>query len=63
MEVSGELYVPAAVPLGRNPGTYPTVGRVGPKVGLDILEKRKICCLSGKSNRNPPTSIPEIKLT
>jgi hypothetical protein len=38
MEVSGHLYVPVDIPTGELPGTH----RMGPRVGLDAVEKRKI---------------------
>jgi hypothetical protein len=43
MEVSGQLHVPAALPPGEKaPGTHWIGGWVGPSVGLDAVEKRKI---------------------
>jgi hypothetical protein len=35
MGVGGQLHAPAALPLGKRPGTYCTGGWVGPRAGLD----------------------------
>ena len=40
MEVSGQLYDPAALSMGKNPGTHRMGGHLGPRSALDILEKR-----------------------
>jgi hypothetical protein len=43
MDVSGQLHVPKALSPGKEPaGTHSTGGRVGPRVGLDAVEKTKI---------------------
>jgi hypothetical protein len=48
MEVSGQLHAPAALPPGeRAPGTPCIGGWVGPRAGLDDMEKRKIFPLPG----------------
>jgi hypothetical protein len=39
MEVSGQNHAPAALTSGRDHGTHWTGGRVGPKTGLEVLEK------------------------
>jgi hypothetical protein len=35
MEVSGKLYTPVALPLGKNPGTFLIGGWVAPRASLD----------------------------
>jgi hypothetical protein len=48
MEVSSELHAPAALPPGeRAPGTHWIGVLVGPKAGLDNVEKRKFLTLLG----------------
>jgi hypothetical protein len=43
MEVSDQLYSPAALPPGeRTPGTHWIGGWVGLRAGLDVVEERKI---------------------
>jgi len=39
MEVSGQHNAPAAVPRGKNAGTNWVGGSLGPREGLDVLEK------------------------
>jgi len=47
MEVSGQLHVLAALPLGKEP-QYPLYGRlVGLRSGLDVVAKRKIPASAG----------------
>jgi len=41
MEVSGQIYVPAALTEGKCPGTNWIGGRVSPRSGLDAVTKRK----------------------
>jgi hypothetical protein len=42
MEVSGQFHAPAALPSGKqDPGTHWTRGCVGPRTGLDAMEKGK----------------------
>jgi hypothetical protein len=42
MEVNGQLHAPATSPLGKEP-RYPLDNKwVGPRVGLETAEKRKI---------------------
>jgi hypothetical protein len=40
MEVSSELHALAALPPGKNHGTHRIGGWIGPRAGLDTLEKR-----------------------
>jgi hypothetical protein len=43
MEVIGQLHAPAALPSGKElPVTYCIGGWVGPRAGLDAVEKREI---------------------
>jgi hypothetical protein len=48
MEASGQLNTPAALSSGKGP-RYPEDIKVGPRTGLDVVEKREIffCCLNG----------------
>jgi len=41
MELSGQLHVPAALPLGEIPGYHWIGGWVGLRAGLDVVDKRK----------------------
>jgi hypothetical protein len=50
MELSGQFYIPAALPLGDNFGTNLVGG------GLGILEKRKLSCSYWDSNSGPSCS-------
>jgi hypothetical protein len=44
MEESGQLHAPVALPPGKEPlGTLWKGGWVGPRVGLDVVEKKKSC--------------------
>jgi hypothetical protein len=46
--VSGQLHAPAALPPGeRATGTHWIGGWVGPRAGLDAVEKRKFLTLPG----------------
>jgi hypothetical protein len=55
LETSDQLHAPAALSQGKNPGSHWIGGWVGPRDGLDVLEKRIISypyrdiffCLSG----------------
>ena len=40
-EVSGYFHVSAALPPGTNPDISVMEGRVGPRTGVDVLDKRK----------------------
>jgi len=40
MEVSDQLYDPAALSKGKYSSTHRMGGRLGPKITLDILEKK-----------------------
>ena len=53
MEVSGQHHAPAALTSGKYPGTQWPGGRVGPKIGLDVLEKRQLPFLYWDSNLGP----------
>jgi hypothetical protein len=56
MEVSGQLYDPAALPPGKEPPrTHWTGGWVGPRAVLDAVVKRKIP--SSRQESNPRTPI------
>jgi hypothetical protein len=47
-----ELHAPAALPpKERSPGTHWLGGRVGPRVGLDAVEKREKSCTAGNQTR------------
>jgi hypothetical protein len=47
MEMSGYLHALAALPSGKEPlGTHWIEGRVRPRTGLDVMEKRKIHTLA-----------------
>lgn len=50
MEVSGQLHTLAALPPGKDHGTHWIGGPMGPKAGLDVLEKEKISCPHRDSN-------------
>jgi hypothetical protein len=51
MEVSGQFQAPAALlPGPRDPGTQRIGGWVGPRGGLDAIEKRKISYSCQESN-------------
>jgi hypothetical protein len=39
MRVGGQRHAPAALPLGKTPGTHCIVGWVGPRAGLDWCGK------------------------
>jgi hypothetical protein len=46
--VSGQLHAPAALPPGKgSPGTHWIGGWLGPRAGLDDMEKRKFLTLPG----------------
>ena len=52
MELSGfHAPSPAVLPPGKEPFTNWMGGLVGPGAGRDVLEKRKISCLSGFERR------------
>jgi hypothetical protein len=54
MEMSGQLLAPAALLLGKEPGTHWIEGRVGPRAVVDAVVKRKILSPHRESNyRNP----------
>jgi hypothetical protein len=39
MDVSGQLHAPAALAPGNHPATHQVVGWMGPRAGLDVLDK------------------------
>jgi hypothetical protein len=47
LEVSGQLRAPAALPAGKVPSTHWIGGWVGPRAGLDYMEKWKFLILLG----------------
>jgi hypothetical protein len=47
MDVSGKRHATAAVPKGKDPDTHLTEGWVGPREGLDVLERVKSLLHSG----------------
>jgi hypothetical protein len=50
--VSGQFHAPTALPLGkRATGTHWIGGWMGPRVGLDEVEKRKKSCTAGNRTR------------
>jgi hypothetical protein len=56
MEVSGQLYAPAALLQASRTGTHWTGGGVGPRAGLDAVVRRSNnTCLYRESNRGLPT--------
>jgi len=50
MELSGQLQAPTALPPGTKPSTHRKERSLGPSLGLDVLEKRKISCPAWDSN-------------
>lgn len=55
MKVNGKLHATLALPLGKDPGTNSIEGWAGPRVGLDVLEKRKASCPCMDLNPGPPS--------
>lgn len=41
MDMSGQLYTLASIPLGKETGTHSTGGWIGPTAGLDIWRREK----------------------
>jgi hypothetical protein len=62
MEASGQLHAPAALTPERAPDTYSLGGWVGPRTGLDDVEKKKILPLTGLELRSlvRPTHSPGL---
>jgi hypothetical protein len=51
MEVSGQLHTSVVLPPGkRAPGTHCLEGCVGPRIGLETVEKRKSIAPAGNLN-------------
>jgi hypothetical protein len=64
MEVSSQLYAPAALaPAERATGTHFIGVCMGPRAGLDTVVKRKKSSSCRKSNPRYPTPIPVTVLT
>jgi hypothetical protein len=47
MKVSGQLHATAALPRGKSPATHWTADRVGHRISLEDVEKRKFLTLPG----------------
>ena len=47
MDVSGQIRAPAPLLRGNNPGALRIGGRMGPRAGLNISEKRKSLAPAG----------------
>jgi hypothetical protein len=45
--MSGQFHHPTALPWERAPGTHWIGGWVGPRAGLDVVEKKKLLTLPG----------------
>lgn len=50
MVLNGQLHAPSALPPGTSPSTHRIGCWVGPSLGLDVLENRKISCPDRDSN-------------
>jgi hypothetical protein len=47
MQVSSQFHASAALPQWQNPGTHWVGDWLGPRVGMDILERKKFLFLTG----------------
>jgi hypothetical protein len=65
MEESGQLHAPAALPPGKepSPGIHWVGGLVGPRAGLNTMEKRKILTLAGIDPCGPARSTSLYELS
>jgi hypothetical protein len=56
--VGGQLYIPAALPPGKQPVTHLIGGWVGPRASLDTAVRRKFPAPAG--TRTPQSSSPQL---
>jgi hypothetical protein len=54
MELNGQLHAPAYLPPGKVP---PARDWVGPRVGLDVLEKEESCTAGNQTRAVQPVTI------
>jgi hypothetical protein len=55
------LHVPAALLPVQHAGAHWTGGRVGPSVGLDVSEKRKIAPIENRNPNRPVRSLVRVR--
>jgi hypothetical protein len=61
MEVVGQFHAPAALSvMEKTPRPHWMWGWVGPRAGLDVMEKRGISCHCQESNPDCPARIPSL---
>jgi hypothetical protein len=60
MDVSGKRHATAALPKGKDPDTQSTDGWVGPRVGMDVLERVKSLLHSGIWTWIHPASLSKL---
>jgi hypothetical protein len=61
--VSSQLHAPAALTRKRAPGTHWIGGSVGPRAGLDVMEKRKILPCRDANPGSPVRSLSLYQLS
>jgi hypothetical protein len=59
MKVRGQLHAPAAIPQGKE-SPMPLGGWVGPRAGLNAVEKRMISCPCRESNSISSAVRPKV---